>query len=262
MNTKVASIFLVLSLVTACGNAFLAPPAPSLSLTSSLVASARDSTSNTQLSATKLSFFPSKNSPSSTRAVVPSSSLKKTKNPLLKLNGIAAKNGVAKKKLVAVPTKKVVAAPKKKVVAKAVPKSVPKPKPAAPKPTAGPKTKPFFETVFGLDLFNYGGDNYGARSGKKLKSEKITKSSYIPRGLTVEQYNRYRKQDQFNKNLKYQKNVAKAGQFLSFNKFYNDRGTDLSGKWRKSVTLGHRMAKTKYDWGNSMKAKGFENEVN
>ena len=43
-------------------------------------------------------------------------------------------------------------------------------------------------------------------------------------------------------------NVAKAGKFLDYTKFYLDRGTDTNASWYNSVTGGHRMAKTKYDY--------------
>ena len=41
------------------------------------------------------------------------------------------------------------------------------------------------------------------------------------------------------------------------------RGTDTNSDWKKSVTLGHRMAKTKYDYGadSSKYAKTFESSV-
>ncbi|GMI11218.1 hypothetical protein TrRE_jg11762, partial [Triparma retinervis] len=46
----------------------------------------------------------------------------------------------------------------------------------------------------------------------------------------------------------YQKNVAKAGKFEDYTDFYLKRGTDINGNWLKSVTRGHKMVKTKYDW--------------
>ena len=62
----------------------------------------------------------------------------------------------------------------------------------------------------------------------------------------------------------YQKNVAKAGKFLDYTKFYQDRGTDTSQSWFKSVTRGHTMAKTKYDWSgksNTSSKSKLDNQV-
>jgi hypothetical protein len=42
--------------------------------------------------------------------------------------------------------------------------------------------------------------------------------------------------------------VKKAGIFEDYTEFYIKRGTDTKQGWKKDVTLGHRMAKTKYDW--------------
>ena len=56
--------------------------------------------------------------------------------------------------------------------------------------------------------------------------------------------------------------MAKAGKFLDYTDFYTKRGTDLNQNWKKSVTLGHAMAKTKFDWsGKTDTIKGFESEV-
>jgi hypothetical protein len=44
--------------------------------------------------------------------------------------------------------------------------------------------------------------------------------------------------------------VKKAGVFEDYTEFYIKRGTDTKADWKKDVTLGHRMAKTKYDWAN------------
>lgn len=77
---------------------------------------------------------------------------------------------------------------------------------------------------------------------------KIGDNSYIPAGLTKEQYDKIRKEEKAKKDAVYQKNVAKAGKFLGYDEFYNKRGTDLEQSWKKDPTLGHRMAKTKYDW--------------
>jgi len=83
----------------------------------------------------------------------------------------------------------------------------------------------------------------------------------VPSGLTADQYNKIRADAAKKKQDNYQKNVAKAGKFLDYTKFYTDRGTDLKSDWKKSVTLGHNMAKTKYDWsGNTNPIKSFAKE--
>ena len=50
------------------------------------------------------------------------------------------------------------------------------------------------------------------------------------------------------KEANYKRNVAKAGVFEDYTEFYTKRGTDTKQAWAKDVNLGHRMAKTKYDW--------------
>mmetsp|Transcript_3113 Transcript_3113/g.4532 ORF Transcript_3113/g.4532 Transcript_3113/m.4532 type:complete len:161 (-) Transcript_3113:106-588(-) len=127
--------------------------------------------------------------------------------------------------------------------------------------TALEAKKSFFETVFDMDLFKDVADqnDYGARSKKNLSVGKIGSGSYVPSGLTAAQYEKVRAEEQSKKQANYAKNVAKAGKFLDYTKFYTDRGTDLKADWKKSVTLGHRMAKTKYDWsGNKDETKLFE----
>ena len=69
--------------------------------------------------------------------------------------------------------------------------------------------------------------------------------SYIPSGLTAAQYNKDRASAQAKKDARYKMNVAKAGKFLGYDEFYLKRGTDLKAGWKKDVTLGHRMTKTK-----------------
>ena len=66
--------------------------------------------------------------------------------------------------------------------------------------------------------------------------------------MTAAQYAAQRSKDQSAKDKNYQKNVAKAGKFEDYTEFYKKRGTDLNGSWLKSVTRGHRMVKTKYDY--------------
>ena len=121
--------------------------------------------------------------------------------------------------------------------------------PKAPEPKKEEK-KSLFGTIFDLDLFapNKDVNDYGARSKKKIVTGKIGTNSYVPSGLTAEQYNAIRAESDRKKAANYQKNVAKAGKFLGYDEFYLKRGTDLNGSWKKDVNLGHRMAKTKYDW--------------
>ena len=66
--------------------------------------------------------------------------------------------------------------------------------------------------------------------------------------MSKAQYQKVRDADQAKKNSNYQKNVSKAGKFQDYTAFYMKRGTDTSEGWSKSVTKGHDMAKTKYDW--------------
>mmetsp|Transcript_2328 Transcript_2328/g.1646 ORF Transcript_2328/g.1646 Transcript_2328/m.1646 type:complete len:163 (+) Transcript_2328:36-524(+) len=110
--------------------------------------------------------------------------------------------------------------------------------------------KSFFRTIFEMDLFAPVSDqnDYGARNKKNLSVGTIGSNSYVPKGLTKEQYAAIRKKEDEKKKANYQKNVAKAGKFLDYTQFYLDRGTDVGEKWFQSPTRGHRMAKTKYDW--------------
>ena len=72
--------------------------------------------------------------------------------------------------------------------------------------------------------------------------------SYVPMGLSAQQYDSIRKGEAAKKDANYKKNVAKAGIFEDYTAFYTKRGTDTKQAWAKDVNLGHRMAKTKYDW--------------
>ena len=120
------------------------------------------------------------------------------------------------------------------------------------------------DRIFNLDLFSPKKDqnNYGARSSKELKVGKLTTKSYVPSGLTLAQYENLRKDQQKKKDENYQRNVKKAGVFIDYTDFYTKRGTELSGAWKKSVTLGHNMAKTKYDWSGTEEAKVYDGSVN
>ena len=110
-----------------------------------------------------------------------------------------------------------------------------------------------FETISNMDLFapNKGVNDYGARNKKNLATGKITDKSYVPAGLTAAEYEKIRNADAAKKQANYERNVKKAGVFTDYTEWYKKRGTDTSGEWKKSVTLGHRMAKTKYDWSGS-----------
>jgi hypothetical protein len=105
-----------------------------------------------------------------------------------------------------------------------------------------------FDGIAGMDLFDRKKSMYGARSKKDLKTGKISDKSYVPNGLTKAQYEKVRKDTNTKKDANYKKNVKKAGVFLDYTDFYMKRGTDLSAGWKKSATLGHDMAKTKFDW--------------
>ena len=108
----------------------------------------------------------------------------------------------------------------------------------------------FFSNIAGMDLFAPKKDqnDYGARAKKNLGPAKLTEKSYIPAGLTKAEYEKARAAEAAAKSARYAKNVAKAGKFKDFTDFYKKRGTDITDSWVKSVTRGHDMAKTKYDW--------------
>lgn len=110
--------------------------------------------------------------------------------------------------------------------------------------------KSFFSTIFEMDLFAPKADqnDYGARSKKTMTTAKLGGNSYVPNGLTREQYEKIRQGEVAKKAANYQKNVAKAGKFEDYTEFYLKRGTELNQAWKKSVTNGHKMVKTKYDW--------------
>jgi hypothetical protein len=110
--------------------------------------------------------------------------------------------------------------------------------------------KSFFKTVFDMDLFapNADQNDYGARGKKNLAQGKLGANSYIPSGLTKEQFEAIRKNEAKKKADNYQRNVAKAGIFEDYTEWYKKRGTDTNESWNKDINKGHRMAKTKYDW--------------
>mmetsp|Transcript_14587 Transcript_14587/g.20299 ORF Transcript_14587/g.20299 Transcript_14587/m.20299 type:complete len:156 (+) Transcript_14587:93-560(+) len=133
----------------------------------------------------------------------------------------------------------------------------------APAPQGRPTTAvqdTFMNKIFGMDLFapNPDVNSYGARDKKDLKVGKIGDKSYVPSGLTAAQYNKIRDEASAKKAANYKRNVAKAGKFLDYTDFYTKRGTDKNDNWFKSVTRGHDMAKTKYDWSGTEDAKGYD----
>jgi hypothetical protein len=79
-----------------------------------------------------------------------------------------------------------------------------------------------------------------------LKVGQISNGSYVPAGLTAEQYNKIRSADNTKREQSYQKNVAKAGKFTDFTAWYAKRGTNESGDWLKAPGRGHTFAKLKY----------------
>lgn len=102
-----------------------------------------------------------------------------------------------------------------------------------------------------MDLFDPVKDqnDYGARNKKNIAVGKISKgSSYVPAGMSADEYNKIRSNEAAKKKANYERNVKKAGIFVDYTDWYKKRGTDNSQKWAKSVTKGHEMAKTKYDW--------------
>lgn len=109
-----------------------------------------------------------------------------------------------------------------------------------------------FDAIAEMDLFAPKKDQntYGARNNKNLKVGEIQAGkSYVPAGLNAKQYADLRSAEKKKKDDNYKRNVAKAGVFEDYTEFYIKRGTDLSQAWKKDKnTLGHRMAKTKFDW--------------
>jgi len=115
--------------------------------------------------------------------------------------------------------------------------------------------KSIFDAISDMDLWapDKDSNSYGARNNKKLSIGEIKKGkSYVPDGLTASQYQNIRKKQQKSKDDNYKRNVAKAGVFEDYTDFYTKRGTDADMEWAKNKnTLGHRFAKTKYDWAGT-----------
>lgn len=77
----------------------------------------------------------------------------------------------------------------------------------------------------------------------------------MPAGLSKSEYEKIRAREAAKKEQKYAEKSKNAFKFIDFTKFYLDRGTDENGSWLKAPALGHRMAKTKYDFsGNKDRA--------
>ena len=115
-----------------------------------------------------------------------------------------------------------------------------------------------FDKIFGMDLFEpvKTQNDYGARNSKNLKQGKITSSSYVPSGLSAAEYQKFRDAEAAKKKANYERNVKKAGIFTDYTEWYKKRGTDLNMDWKKNkATLGHQMAKTKYDWSGDSDKK-------
>ena len=76
--------------------------------------------------------------------------------------------------------------------------------------------------------------------------------------MSAAEYQKIREGEAAKKKANYEKNVKKAGIFTDYTAWYKKRGTDSSQAWAKSVTKGHEMAKTKYDWQDIQSGKrGF-----
>lgn len=96
----------------------------------------------------------------------------------------------------------------------------------------------------------------------QTKVGSITSSSYVPAGLTTEQYRKIRETDAKKAESNYEKNVKKAGKFQGFDDFYAKRGTDVGGSWIKAPGRGHTFAKTKYDYsGAKDETKGWRDSI-
>ena len=129
--------------------------------------------------------------------------------------------------------------------------------PAAKAPQTTQLNESFFSKLSNMDLWAPVADSndYGARGKKNLKTGTLTDRSYVPAGLTKAQYEKVRADENAKKAANYQRNVAKAGKFLDYTEFYTKRGSDEGGAWMKLPNLGHRMAKTKYDWSGEKEDK-------
>lgn len=115
-----------------------------------------------------------------------------------------------------------------------------------------------------MDLFSPKADqnDYGARTKKGIKQGSITSNSYVPAGLSADEYRKVRAADAAKAKSQYDKNVAKAGKYLGFDEFYEKRGTTEGGNWLKAPGRGHTFAKTKYDYsGGKDDTKGWKDAM-
>jgi len=123
----------------------------------------------------------------------------------------------------------------------------------------GDKIRPFPFLVF--ICWSFANTYYLCRRSQ-LKVAKIGSNSYVPAGLTAAEYQKIRDADDTKKASGYKKNVAKAGKFKDYTEFYIKRGTDISDAWKKSPTLGHDMAKTKYDFSGQVDVqKSYDGKI-
>lgn len=122
--------------------------------------------------------------------------------------------------------------------------------PATKAPVSTQLNESLFKKISNMDLWEpvKNSNEYGARNSKNIKTGTLTEKSYIPFGLTKAQYEKVRSEADSKKASNYQKNVNKAGKFIDYTDFYLKRGTKEGGDWMKLPNLGHRMAKTKFDW--------------
>eukprot|EP00527_Entomoneis_sp_CCMP2396_P007604 CAMPEP_0198137404 /NCGR_PEP_ID=MMETSP1443-20131203/885_1 /TAXON_ID=186043 /ORGANISM="Entomoneis sp., Strain CCMP2396" /LENGTH=165 /DNA_ID=CAMNT_0043798809 /DNA_START=88 /DNA_END=585 /DNA_ORIENTATION=- len=117
-----------------------------------------------------------------------------------------------------------------------------------------------FDNIFGMDLYapNRAVNEYGQRKNKNIKQGEVGNKSYVPAGLTLEEYKKVRSKDVSKFDSNYDKNVKKAGKFQDFDAFYEKRGTAIGGKWLTAPGKGHTFAKTKYDYsGGKDDSKGW-----
>ena len=116
----------------------------------------------------------------------------------------------------------------------------------APAPAAGRVSvarEAIADKIFGMDLWEPVKDSneYGARSKKNVKVGSLGSNSYVPAGLTKEQYAKVRAEEAKKKADNYNRNVAKAGVYEDFTAWYAQRGTELGQSWKKKVTLGRKF---------------------
>ena len=118
----------------------------------------------------------------------------------------------------------------------------------APAPAAGRVSvarEAIADKIFGMDLWEpvKNSNEYGARSKKNVKVGSLGANSYVPAGLTKEQYAKVRAEEAKKKADNYNRNVAKAGVYEDFTAWYAQRGTELGQSWKKKVTLGRKFVR-------------------